>query len=323
MPEKTRQAAIGLCQQGGAAMKIERLGVSTFESNLASAFDNQALTCYAIVDFAQDAALLARFEKEGLSTQSKCLLPAALDSESADYAPHLVALSPLAADAEAWPDILQTGARHPASFTLLASRFSFETLLHHLAAFSEILLPDDTDMIFAFWDPAVLGTLTGQKSDTTLHVPVPVLSERQRARLLLGITAWWYWDRDGNPQQVLPRENEEAAAGHLVALPLKLTQVQVDMLVEAGVPDQLLSMVMENQPQLLWDIPRAQHYRTMETHLLGARRLKLFGMRDILNYTCAALIYGDAMKNNPLIAALLEQVKAGAIDFETAMAQFP
>lgn len=227
-------------------MKIDALEVATFESNLASAFDNQDLTCYAIIDHAQDASLLARFAKDGLSNRSKCLLPAALDSEVADYAPHLLELSPLAADAESWPDILQIGSQHPASFTLLASQRSFDSLWDHLAQFSEIVLPDDTDMIFAFWDPAVLGTLTGQKSDLTLHVPVPVLSERQRARLLQGISAWWYWDRDGNPQQVLPRDNEEATAAHLVALPLKLTQVQVDMLVEAGVPDQLLSMVLEN-----------------------------------------------------------------------------
>ena len=304
-------------------MKIDTLEVATFESNLANAFDNQDLTCYAIIDHAQDASLLAKFEKDGLSARSKCLLPAALDTEVADYAPHLVELSPLAADAESWPDILQGGALHPASFTLLASRYSFDTLWDHLVAFSEIVLPDDTDMIFAFWDPAVLGTLTGQKSDVTLHVPVPVLSERQRARLLLGISAWWYWDRDGNPQQVLPRDNEEAAAAHLVALPIKLTQVQVDMLVEAGVPDQLLSMVMENQPQLLWDIPPPQHYRTMEKHLFGARKLKLFGMRDILNYTCAALIYGNAIETNPVIVALLEQVREKAISFDAAMEQFP
>ena len=304
-------------------MKIDTLEVATFETNLVSAFDNQDLNCYAIIDHAQDASLLAKFEKHGLSTHSKCLLPAALDTEMADYAPHLVALSPLAADAESWPDILQGGARHPASFTLLASGLSFDTLWDHLAAFTDIVLPDATDMIFAFWDPAVLGTLTGQKSDRTLHVPVPVLSERQCARLLQGISAWWYWDRDGNPQQVLPRGGEESAAAHLVTLPLKLSQVQVDMLVEAGVPDQLLSMVMENQPQLLWDIPAAQHYRTMEKHLFDARRLKLFGMRDILNYTCAALIYGNAMDSDPVIAALLAQVKAGAISFDAAMEQFP
>ncbi|WP_440965532.1 DUF4123 domain-containing protein [Massilia sp. GER05] len=304
-------------------MKIAPLEVSTFESNLASAFDNQNLTCYAIIDKAQDKTLLEKFEKGGIGVSSKCMLPAALDSEAEDYAPHLLELSPLAADSEIWPSILRAGAEHPASFTLLASRFSFDTLWYHLAAFTEILLPDDTDMIFAFWDPAVLGTLTGQASDLTLHVPAPVLSERQRARLLQGISAWWYWDRDGNPQQILPKTNAEAAAAHLVSLPLKLTQVQVDMLVEAGVPDQLLSMVKENQPQLLLDIPSSSHYITIRKHLLEARKLKLFGMRDILNYTCAALIYRDALYIDASIVAVLEQVKSGKISFDDAMEKFP
>jgi hypothetical protein len=304
-------------------MKIAPLEVATFESNLASAFDNQEFTCYAIVDKAQDKALLEKFEKHDIGVRSKCLLPAALDSDIEDYSPHLLELSPLAADADIWPVVLRGGAQHPASFTLLASRLSFDTLWDHLAAFTEILLPDDTDMIFAFWDPAVLGTLTGQASDLTLHVPAPVLSERQRARLLLGISAWWYWDRDGNPQQILARDNAEAAAVDLVDLPLKLTQVQVDMLVEAGVPDQLLSMVMENQPQLLWDIPASQHYKIVEKHLLDARKLKLFGMRDILNYVCAALIYGDTLQIDSTITALLEQVKADALSFDAAMEQFP
>jgi hypothetical protein len=304
-------------------MKIAPLEVATFESNLATAFDNPDLICYAVIDKAQDSRLLEKFEKHDIAVRSKCLLPAALDSDIEDYAPHLLELSPLAADAGIWPTILRGGTQHPATFTLLASRLSFDALWDHLSAFTEILLPDDTDMVFAFWDPAVLGALTGQASDLTLHVPAPVLSERQRSRLLKGISAWWYWDRDGNPQQILPRDNAEAAAADLVSLPLKLTQVQVDMLVEAGVPDQLLSMVMENQPQLLWDIPASQHYKTIENHLLDARKLKLFGMRDILNYICAALIYGDELQKDSNIVALLDQVKVGAISFDIAMEQFP
>jgi hypothetical protein len=302
-------------------MRINDKEVATFEATLAGAFDDPDLSCYAIVDHAQDATLLGRFAKTGISVQDKCLLAAAIETEMAQFAPHLVELSPLAADAEAWPDFLQGGARHPASFTVIASRLTFADLWERLSGFSEVVLPDDTDMIFAFWDPAVLGTLTGQQSDLTLHVPLPVLSERQRASLLHGIAAWWYWDRDGNPQQIVPHNNDEAANAHLVALPLKLTQVQVDMLVEAGVPDQLLSMVMENQPHLLWETPAARHYGVMRTHLLAARKLKQYGMRDILNYTCAALIYGDAIKTDPVIVALLEQVKEGAITLDAALKQ--
>ena len=42
-------------------MKIAPLERATFESNLASAFDNPGLTCYAIIDKAQDKELLKKF----------------------------------------------------------------------------------------------------------------------------------------------------------------------------------------------------------------------------------------------------------------------
>jgi hypothetical protein len=295
----------------------------SFESKLVATFDNHDLTCYAIIDAAQDGALLEKFAKESLSTHSMCLVPAAIDSGMADFSPHLVALSPLAADSDAWPGILAAGAAHPASFTLLASTLDFDELWENLSAFTEIVLPDETTMIFAFWDPAILGTLVGQTSDKTLHVPVAVLSERQRARLLQGVTSWWYWDREGNPQEVLPVAGPDADSAHLVTLPLMLSQVQVDMLVEAGVPDQLLSLLQENQPILLETVAVGQRYHRAEKHLLEARRHKMFGMRDILNYTCAAIIYGEAMYSDPEIIALLARVKEGELAFDDAIPLFP
>jgi hypothetical protein len=295
----------------------------SFEAKLVAAFDNPALHCYAIIDAAQDNTLLEKFAHESLSTQSMCLVPAAIDSELEGYSPHLVALSPLAADSDAWAGILAGGVVHPASLTLLASALDFDDLWSSLAGFSEILLPDDTAMIFAFWDPAILGTVVGQSSDRTLHVPIPVFTERQRARLMQGVAAWWYWDREGNPQEVLPATGGDAAATHMVTLPLRLSQTQVDMLVEAGMPDQLLALLQENQPMLLEQVPLAQRYRRAEKHLLEARRHNLFGMRDILNYTCAAIIYGEAMYADPEILALLARVKAGELAFDDAVPLFP
>ncbi len=295
----------------------------TFEAKLMATFDNPDLTCYAIIDAAQDGALLEKFAKESLSTRSMCLVPAAIDSDMEEYSPHLVALSPLAADSDAWPEILAGGARHPASFTLLASPLDFDELWANLSEFTEIVLPDETAMIFAFWDPAILGTLVGHTDDKTLHVPIAVLTERQRARLMQDVISWWYWDREGNPQEILAAGGPEADAAHLVTLPLMLSQTQVDMLVEAGVPDQLLSLLQDNQPMLLARVPMEQRYRRAEKHLLEARRNKLFGMRDILNYTCAALIYGEAMYSDPDILALLARVKSGELAFDDAIPLFP
>jgi hypothetical protein len=42
-----------------------------------------------------------------------------------------------------------------------------------------------------------------------------------------------------------------------------------------------------------------------------------------LNYICVALIYGDAIRTDETIVALLEQVRTGAISFDAAMDEFP
>lgn len=46
-------------------------------------------------------------------------------------------------------------------------------------------------------------------------------------------------------------------------------------------------------------------------------------MRDIANYTCAALICGEALYVDSDTKALLARVKAGEINFDTAMGLFP
>lgn len=173
-------------------------------------------------------------------------------------------------------------------------------------------------MIFAFWDPAVLGTILGQEADETLHVPGPVFTERQRAALLRDIRCWWYWDREGGGQRVLGKSGD-ALQSALPKAPLKLVQVQVDILVEASVPDQLLALLAQNSPLLLRRIDQAVRYGWVRQHLLEGRKLGLHSMLDLVNYLSACLIYGDELYKRP-ITALLDRVKSKEISFDEALA---
>ncbi|PFH10926.1 uncharacterized protein DUF4123 [Collimonas sp. PA-H2] len=279
------------------------------------------LYLYAIVDSAQDARLLDRLHKITPRAQSQCLLADAQGPELSKAAPHLVILPPVAEDAEAWLLLFRSAASNPASLTIIASPQEFAPLHAHLVQFTEVVLPDGDEMYFAFWDPAVLGTLVGQKDDHTLHVPGPVLSARQCSKLLTKINAWWYWDRDGNLHQV--REDVPQPDTDQVRLPLKPTQVQLDMLIEASVPDHLLGYIKETQPELLIDIPEGERYMRVEHYLLEARKLNLRGMQDITRYICAGLIYGSQLQQNSVIEELLEKVKVGQISLPEALEQFP
>jgi hypothetical protein len=279
------------------------------------------LNFYAIVDSAQDARLLPALRAMAPGTQSQCLLADVNSPELSKAAPHLVALPPFAEDSDAWLSVFRSAASNPASISIIASHWEFTVLFANLAAFTEIVLPDGDEMHFAFWDPAILGTLVGQKGDNTLHVPGPVLSAQQRSRLLAGISAWWYWDRNGQQHQI----GDEAPQADIdqVVLPLKLTSVQVDMLVEASVPDHLLGHIKETHPHLLFDLSEAEQYPRIEQHLLEARKLNLRGMQDIINYICAGLIYGSQMQRDSVMTELLDNVKAGQISLSEALEKFP
>lgn len=270
---------------------------------------------YALADSAQNLALPAALG----GTELRCLLGATQDSPLAQKSPHLVAMPSPVQGGAGWEWIARMAPRQP-SVTLLASRLPFEALFGQLQQWTEIRLPDDTGMFFAFWDPAILGTLVGQADDATLHVPGPVLDEGQRAMLYSGLSGWWYWDRSG----ALHALDTGAETPPLrLSEPLQLTQPQVDQLVEASVPDHVLYFVDLNQPQLLTDIAPRERYGYVERALRGARAVGLETMSDMVNYVCAALIYGVRWQQDPQIAGLLARVRQGELRFSAALELMP
>lgn len=275
---------------------------------------------YAIADSAQNKALPAALLEPGAQVRS--LLGAVQGTPLAEKSPHLASLPAPSAhrlQGGAWQAIAQLATRQPC-VTILASLLPFEALYAQLRQFAEIRLPDDEDMFFAFWDPAILGTLLGQADDATLHVPGPVFDAAQRAMLCGGLAGWWYWDRDGAMHAV---DIAAPAPPVRLAAPLKLSQEQVDALVEASVPDHVLFYVDLNQPQLLADLPPRARYGYVKRALDGARELGLVTMMDLVNYVCATLIHGNRWRQDPAIAALLARVRGGTLAFSDAMKQLP
>ena len=127
-------------------------------------------------------------------------------------------------------------AKRQPCVTVAASRLPFDVLFEHLKQFAEIRLHDGTEMFFAFWDPAMLGTLIGQNDDASLHVPGPVLDNEQRTMPFGGLAGWWYWDRNGALHSV---EIDGEASTVRLTEPLMLGQGQVVDLVEASLPGRI------------------------------------------------------------------------------------
>lgn len=283
----------------------------------AQARDNPAWRWYAIADSAQNKALPAALsDGEG---QLACLLGATQGSPLAEQSPHLVQLPSPARGGAAWQWIGQMATRQPC-LTVLASRLPFDPLFEQLKQFTEIRLPDGEEMFFAFWDPAILGTLMGQEDDATLYVRGPVLEPEQRRALCGGLQGWWYWDREAAMHAIMV---DPAAAPQRLPGPLPLTQAQVDALVEASVPDHVLYFVDLNQPQLLADLRPEERYGFVMRAVAGARDIGLEKMGDLTNYVCAALIYGQRWQHDNVIGDLLARVKSGGLEFSHALEMLP
>jgi len=282
-----------------------------------AAAHNPQWNWYAIADSAQHRDLPGALVRHS-GGFTRCLFDAPPGSPLAAKSPHLVQLERPAAEAPAWKWIHRNANGKPC-VTVIASDAGFETLFTHLRQFTEVLLSDGEEMFFAFWDPTILATLVGQSDDPTLYVRGPVLTHVQHATLMQPITGWWYWDRDGKIRSLRTPD----AITERADIPLQLTQTQVDALVEASVPDQVLSHIELNQSQLLSDIEPAQRYGLIRKHLLNARQIKLEAMGDLVNYVCAALIYKEQFQTNPEIAALLERVKQDELPFTQALEQMP
>lgn len=272
---------------------------------------------YAIADSAQEKTLPAALTAVG--GEVRCLLGATQGSPLAEHSPHLVSLPSPARGGSTWEWIARMGVRKPC-VTVLASQLGFDALFGQLKQFTEIRLPDDTEMFFAFWDPAILGTLIGQRDDRTLYVKGPVLDDEQLALLYGGLSGWWYWDRDGEMHTV---SIEVEAPTVRLDKPLKLRQHQVDELVDASTPDHVLYYVDLNQPHLLRDIRPEARYGYVMRALSGAQGIGLETMKDLVNYVSVSLIYGTRWNQDSVIAGVLERVKDGRIRFSEAMELLP
>ncbi|MCX7220960.1 MAG: DUF4123 domain-containing protein [Burkholderiales bacterium] len=267
------------------------------------------LNWFALVDPAQHSVLPQAMNQHGVS---RCLLSYADDAPVAQVSPHLLQLAGVDSAALKW--FARSATSAPCA-TLIASALSFEELFKHLSQFLDVEF-EDGDLMF-------LAALIGQADDLSLYVPGPIFSAAQSAALLAPISAWWYYDRDGFLHEIKAQQPAAATPDHAPVLPLKFDQAQTDLIVEASVPDQLLSHLQINAPSVLLEHPPATRYAYIKPQLARARTYGLVGTGDLLNYAGLAFMWGSDFDQHAQIAPLLQQVKNKTLRFDAAMAVMP
>ena len=294
------------------------MSAADFLATIGAVSNTEQCNWYAVADSAQHRGLPSAI---ATGAASRCLLGSSDGSPLAAKSPHLVSLPTPQSNPAPWQWIERHASQSPC-VTVLTSPLGFDALFEHLRQFTTIVLPDGDDLFFAFWDPAILGALVGQVDDRTLHVPGPVLHTPQLDALLRPIDHWWYWSRKADVHDAVPAGVHAVSSALQLVLPLRLDQQQVDMLVEASVPDHLLQHIEQNQPELLERLPPPDRYDFVRQQLARGREHGLSGTGDLVNYVCIALEYGEQFDSAASVATALAKVKAGDQSFDAAMDEF-
>lgn len=281
----------------------------------------KTMNLFALADAGQDRTAWQRLHDAG---KGNLHLLSATGSTIDDFSPYLIHLGTLENGVDDHVEKALSARHFPAAYTVLISDFSLQPLHQHLNHFTEVKLAGGHDLILAFWDPAILGTLVGQADDDTLHVPGSVLRPEQLHEFLNPIACWWYWDREDHVHSISIPEHGQSLDSEDALPPFVLDQAQEDALVEAGVPDQILYYIELNRPTLFDEqISKARRYRFIRAVLPSARNLGLEGMRDLVNFTALCLIYRQRIETDPQILGLLGKVKQKAMSFDEALKLMP
>ena len=275
------------------------------------------LSLFVLIDIAQEPSLLQQIRDNDLP--SACLYGYDADAPIASGTPRLVQIDPLR-DEKLLSRLIRHSSSRPVA-TVIAASCSLAMLLSHLRNSMDVRLEGHDDMFLAIWDPSILGVLIGAKADKTLYVEGPVFAQEQAKALVGPIRHWWYWDRKGNRHDVAQRiaQSDILAA----ALPLQLNAEQVEILVEASVPDHLIYHLGTNLPELLEKLPTEKRYEFVCQQLKRARTYGLEGTGDLVNYVAIALAFGAQFDEQAEAAAILQQVKDKKLSFDQAIKSLP
>ncbi|OTG82512.1 hypothetical protein B9T31_14545 [Acinetobacter sp. ANC 4558] len=270
------------------------------------------LNIYVLADAAQESKFLKAFTH----LRQKCLIIEAAGEKARAVSPHLLQM-PIDFFANEWQWI-QKNAAGTSIITIIVSGLSFKSLFDHLRCFLEIQLEGGLDLFLAFWDPAILATLVGNKEDTSLYVQGSLFNEKQIQDLLTPIHSWWYWNRVAQLQKIIGF-NQYLEKRPIIKTPIQFTVEQEEQMIEATLPDNLIYYLKLNNGFLVDHLDTQALYKMIIDNLPKARKIGLSGTRDLVNFMCLKLVYKDQFDTDTQLQSILNDVEKAKISMDDAM----
>lgn len=178
---------------------------------------------------------------------------------------------------------------------MFASPESLDLVLQRLVARLDVVLSDDMNALFRFYDPRILEAL------------VKTLSVDQARAFFSLASRWWYIDRTGKLLQIdsVFRESKDKET------PLRLNATQEFSLIDATEPDRVLSIFRESAPRLIASIPSTEQYGFAAKSISSAVEYGLRSTSDYFLYCALILVHGVDFASKPNWQAVFADVRSG------------
>jgi hypothetical protein len=152
-----------------------------------------------------------------------------------------------------------------------------------------------------------------------------VLDEDQLASFHQGVSAWWWLDRKNAVRHVTPSislTNRTTGAAPVVEQPLRLTDMQVDRLLDASFVDRVVSMAKKISPNTTRSFDRVQIHGLAERYIEAASAFNLHSEVECASYFAVALQEGPDFAEVPAWQPLMDRVKRGELRFTEAIQEW-
>ena len=174
-------------------------------------------------------------------------------------------------------DSLFDVAQFANAVSLLVCNSPLQELRKTLAARTRIVLPENMQALLRFFDTRTLPQLPS------------VLSADQYALFMHGIEAWWFLDRWGDLQRM---QQPSTDLQHTATLPITLDQRQEQLLVDDGLCDAVIDLLITQRHPAVTDATPPQQYELVQPLVAHAQRLGVSEPPGALAFVAKALERG-------------------------------
>lgn len=194
---------------------------------------------------------------------------------------------------------------YTSSMILFTSSLLRDEVVRRLRIRLNAIVSENMEVLLRYYDPRVLEAMLN------------VLSDVQLQDFLSIADCWWYLNRQG----ALVKIASDFSQDDMFTSPLRLTEQQEFLMLDASEPDQIADQLQKMMPDIFHNLSISLRYDFICRNASRASAIGISGTYEVALYCGVALLHGEDFSSLPQWAEVVGKVQHRAIKFSTALSE--